>query len=94
MEEISSHGFSEYIRRNLLGSGHNFDTEKLNHLQNAFNHALVSSKQTVLKKEHFADALESMQQHDDWKRLMPGQQEAAVAAFKKALKIKDPAKED
>lgn len=89
MEEISSHGFAEHIRGPLLNSGRDFDTEKLDHLQNAFNHALVTSKQTKLKRAHFEDAMESMQQHSDWKRLMPKQQEAAISAFKKALKIKD-----
>lgn len=94
MEEITSHGFNEHIREHLLNSGHGFDTEKLNHLQNAFNHALVTSKQTVLKKEHFDDAIRRMEEHDDWKRLTPGQQETAISAFKKVLKINDPVKED
>ena len=94
MEEISARGFDDHIRGTLLNSGHGFDTEKLNHVKNAFNDALVTSKQTVLKKAHFEDALKHMEQHDDWKHLMPGQQEAVISTFKKAFKIQDAEKAD
>jgi len=89
MEEITSHGFDSHIRSSLLHSGHEFNTEKLDRVRNAFNHALVESKHTTLKKEHFDDALERMESHPDWNRLTEGQRNAVVSTFKKHLRIED-----
>lgn len=89
MEEITSHGFDEHIRKSLLNSGHGFDTDKLNHARSIFDHALVASQHTTLKKGHFDDALRRMEEHPDWKRLTEHQQEAFVSTLKKNLKIAD-----
>lgn len=90
MSVITSHGFDKHIRKSLLNSGHNFTTEKLNHARNIFDHALVDSNHTVLKREHFDDALRRMEGHAEWKRLTEGQRDAFVSTMRSHLKIKEP----
>jgi len=90
MEEITSHGFDEHVRKSLLNSGHDFNTEKLDRVRSIFDHALVASKHTTLKKGHFDDTLRHMEEHPEWKRLTENQREAFVSTIKKNLNITDP----
>ena len=90
MEEITSHGFDEHVRKSLLHGGHDFTTEKLDRVRSIFDHALVASKHTTLKKEHFDDTLRHMEEHPEWKRLTENQREAFVSTMRNNLKIKEP----
>ncbi len=87
MEKITSHGFDDHIRSSLLHSGREFDIDKLNHARNIFDSALVKSGHTELKKGHFDEALRHMEEHPDWHRLTPKQQETFVSTMRSALNI-------
>jgi hypothetical protein len=94
MQEITPHGFDQHIRKSLLLSGHEFTHEKLNRVRNIFDHALVATKHTTLRKAHFDDALRHMEEHHDWKHLSEKQKGAVVSAFKNQLNIEDGPTED
>lgn len=91
MDHISPRGFQEHVRSSLLHSGKSFDTDKLNHAENAFNSYLVSSGRKELKREHLSEAIDHITEHPDFKKLSPHQQEAFVSSLHKNLGVTEEA---